>query len=60
MQGRRPGGAHVVSASRLQECLDLLRAEQERSKRLLAVMNAQEQAASERTDDLRMQVLKVL
>jgi len=50
----------VVSASRLQECLDLLRAEQERSKRLLAVMNAQEQAASERTDDLRMQVLKVL
>lgn len=46
----------MVSQGRLMECLDLLRAEQERSKRLLALMNAHEQAAAERSDQLRMQV----
>ena len=46
----------LVSESRLLECLELLRAEQERSKRLLALMNAHEQSAAERTDKLRMQV----
>lgn len=55
LQGRPGGRLQMVSQGRLAECLELLRAEQERSKRLLALMNAHEQAAAERSEQLRMQ-----
>ena len=43
-----------MSEGRLAECLELLAEEQERGRRLLALMHAHDQAAAERGESLRL------
>ena len=48
------GRGNLVSEGRLAECLELLAEEQERGRRLLALMHAHEQAAADRADSLML------
>ncbi len=48
------GRGNLVSEGRLAECLELLAEEQERGRRLLALMHAHDQAAADRTDSLML------
>ena len=52
----RVQGGHgtLVSEGRLAECLELLAEEQERGRRLLALMHAHDQAAADRTEALML------
>ena len=50
------GHGNLVSEGRLVECLELLAEEQERGRRLLALMHAHDQAAAERAESLKLQV----
>ena len=45
---------NLVSEGRLAECLELLAEEQERGRRLLALMHAHDQAAAERAESLQL------
>ena len=50
------GHGNLVSEGRLAECLELLAEEQERGRRLLALMHAHDQAAAERAETLKLEV----